>query len=216
MSPRAQPFPASLTSCPTSFVRGTYFPLARCSLPPASYIGISVLSSITLCAARSSAAVCPCQGTLDSQGPQRSSVHLPPPPHARNWNPFPSIPAQGYPGPTAFLQGQAAYRLPEGLAAAGQLSAGPGASRKEEPTRGSLLWFPRRVSSAPYRQPPRAGPIACVSWVSLGPHVRWAPWMCRTRPLLAVPLVVGLVHLFPCLWQPLGSVLTWKLFPRFS
>lgn len=130
MSPRAQPFPASLTSCPTSFVRGTYFPLARCSLPPASYIGISVLSSITLCATRSSAAVCPCQGSLDSQGPQRSSVHLPPPPHARNWNPFPSIPAQGYPGPTAFLQGQAAYRPPDGLAACRAALRGPGHFQK--------------------------------------------------------------------------------------
>lgn len=85
-----------VNSVPYLICSGDLLSLARGRLPPASYIGISAPSSVTLCAAQSPAGFL-CQETLDWREPQSSSVHTAPPlPRAGIPSPHP---AQGHVAP---------------------------------------------------------------------------------------------------------------------
>ena len=169
-----QPFLASLISHPTSFVRGTYFPLARCRLPPAGYIGISAPSSVTLYAAQSSAGVFLCQGTLDSRNLRG---HLfPPSPLLRPQTGIPflyllpkvtcSFLPTRQPGP-----GQSSSQWAQVLPETWNGPETPCCSQAPDP---SVCFVPVKFPKR-YHQPPRGGVMSCISWVSLGSHVLWVP-----------------------------------------
>lgn len=192
---------------------GDLLSLARCRLPPAGYIGISAPSSVTLCAAQSSAGFSlPRNSGLE--GTAEVICSHPNPPRAGSWKAFSCTPAQGYLVSVVYPQGQAAHGPQNSLCHCRAALTGPRFFQKGGTDPGLLAistpWFPDNNIS------PKSGDH--VTYV-LGFPGSTCSWICKTHdkaPLLALLPVRGLSHTCPSTCSTWGSAANQKLLPHVS